>query len=538
MLLNVAQARSLEDLFQRFVEDAAGNPRIACVQVWLIDKGDLCSTCPQRPVCADQSRCLHLVAARGKSIPASGKRQHPSEDLDSRVPLGVGPIGETVVAGQGKGFVVSDEEPASPPGLEWLREEGICGYRIVPIRFKGEPLGATVAYTRGDLHEEIGSWGRIFADHLGAAIANARAFEEVRAAGKCLEQANEGLERELAERKETEEKLRESEQRYRRLVDTASEGIWELDEHYATTLANRRMAEMLGYEPQEMTGKSVGEFLFEDDRASLLARIAARQPRLTERYEQRYRRKDGSAVWMYVSARNALDAEHRFLGTYAMMTDITERKRAEEALSRLNRELRAISNCNQILLRATDEQSLVQEICRIVCEDAGYRMAWVGYAEHDEAKSVRPVAWTGAEEEYFASLGITWADTERGRGPTGTAIRSGKTCCIQDFVTDPRLAPWRESALQRDFRSGIAMPLKDEHGNAFGSLTIYSAQPAAFTSEEIRLLEELAGDLAFGIVTLRSRAAREQAEQQVALLSFALDKGHETAFLINDNGAF
>ena len=179
MLLNVAQARSLEDLFKRFVEDAAGNPRHACVQVWLIDQGDLCTTCPQRPACPDQSRCLHLVAAKGKSIPDSGKRQRPFEDLDSRVPLGVGPIGETVIAGQGKGFLVSDEQPASLPGLEWLREEGIRGYRIVPIRFKGEPLGAAVAFTRGDLHEEIGTWGRIFADHLGAAIVNARAFQEI-----------------------------------------------------------------------------------------------------------------------------------------------------------------------------------------------------------------------------------------------------------------------------------------------------------------------------------------------------------------------
>ena len=76
-------------------------------------------------------------------------------------------------------------------------------------------------------------------------------------AGKHLEQANQRLERELAERKEAEEKLRQSEQRYRRLVDTASEGIWELDEQYVTTLVNRRMAEMLGYEPQEMVGRNV-----------------------------------------------------------------------------------------------------------------------------------------------------------------------------------------------------------------------------------------------------------------------------------------
>ena len=121
---------------------------------------------------------------------------------------------------------------------------------------------------------------------------------------------------------------------------------------------------------------------------------------------------------------------------------IAERTRTEETLHRLNRELRAISNCNQVLLRATDEQSLLKEICRIVCEEAGYRMAWVGYAEHDEAKSVRPVAWTGAEEETLANLGITWADTERGRGPCGTAIRTGKTSCIKDYATEPRGETW------------------------------------------------------------------------------------------------
>src|SRR5208283_4773418 len=175
-------------------------------------------------------------------------------------------------------------------------------------------------------------------------------------------------------------------------------------------------------------------------------------------------------------------------------------------------------------------------ICRIVCEETGYRMAWVGYAEHDEAKSVRPVAWTGAEADYLATSGITWADTDRGRGPTGEAIRSGKSCCVQDFATDPRLAPWRESLLQRGFRSGIALPLKDENDNAFGSLTIHCAQPNAFTSEEIRLLEELSGDLAFGIITLRSRAARKQAEQQVTLLSFALNNVRDTAWLIDDTG--
>lgn len=216
--------------------------------------------------------------------------------------------------------------------------------------------------------------------------------------------------------------------------------------------------------------------------------------------------------------------------------DELERKVAQRTaeLHRLNRELRAISNCNQVLLRATDEQSLLQEICRIVCEEAGYRAAWVGYAEHNETKSVRHVAWTGTEEETLANIGITWADTELGRSPCGTAIRTGKTSCMEDCVTDPRGAPWKDIALRHGFRSVVALPLKDEQANTFGCLIICAAQLNSFPSDEIRLLEELAGDLAFGIVTLRSKTARERAEQEVAMLSFALDKGHDAAFLLDE----
>src|SRR5215469_8920174 len=249
-------------------------------------------------------------------------------------------------------------------------------------------------------------------------------------------------------------------------------------------------------------------------------------------------RQDGTSL--IVATRWSLQRDDQGDPVAVLVTsnDITESKRSEEALRRLNRELRAISDCNQALLRATDELSLLKQICRIVCDEAGYRMAWVGYAEHDDAKRVRPVAWTGAGEAYLASAGLTWADTERGRGPTGTAIRSGNTCCVQDFATDPRLEPWRESALQHGYRSGIALPLKDEQANVFGSLTIRSAQPNAFTPEEIRLLEELAGDLAFGIVTLRSAAARKRAEAEVTLLSFALNNVREAALLIDETARF
>ncbi|MFA6313357.1 MAG: diguanylate cyclase, partial [Sterolibacterium sp.] len=201
-------------------------------------------------------------------------------------------------------------------------------------------------------------------------------------------------------------------------------------------------------------------------------------------------------------------------GLVAAARDVTELKWAEAALRRTNRELRAISDCNQTLVRAVDEQTLLNDICRIVCDNAGYRMAWVGYAENDDAKTIRPVAWAGVEDGYIEQANLTWADTEQGHRPGGVAIRGGESACIEDFAADPEAAPWRDGALQRGYRSCVALPLKDGV-NAFGFLALYSSEPNVFTAAELRLLEELSGDLAFGIVTLRARAEHKRAEESL-----------------------
>jgi PAS domain S-box-containing protein len=270
-----------------------------------------------------------------------------------------------------------NKQPVSPLDPDWMREEGISGYAINPISYKGEALGAIVSGTREPLQEHLLPWGTLFANHIGAAIANARAFEELRVAGKRLAQANQRLERELAERKEAEEKLRESEQRYRRLVDTASEGIWELDEHYATTYVNRRMAEMLGYEPREMVGRKLHEFLFEDDQAEMSARIAARRQGLTERYEQRYRRKDSSTVWMHVSATSVRDAEHGFMGSFAMLTDITQRRAAENEL-RKHRE-----HLEDLVKQRTEQLAVLNQLVYGSLESADVGAWWIDFKEPD-----------------------------------------------------------------------------------------------------------------------------------------------------------
>jgi transcriptional regulator with GAF, ATPase, and Fis domain len=197
MVVEVGEAQSLSELFQKIVADGGERPNIVCVQAWLIEKGDLCATCPCRSVCPDQSRCLHLVAAKGRSLSDSGKKRPGFENLDARIPLGVGPIGKSVLAGQEKVFLDTENHP----GLDWLRDEAIRGYRVVPIWYKGEPLGATVGFTREERPEEIGPWGRIFANQLGASIAHARAFDEIKNLKAQLELQNAYLQEAVVEAK-------------------------------------------------------------------------------------------------------------------------------------------------------------------------------------------------------------------------------------------------------------------------------------------------------------------------------------------------
>jgi len=194
--------------------------------------------------------------------------------------------------------------------------------------------------------------------------------------------------------------------------------------------------------------------------------------------------------------------------------DITERKQAEKELHRANRALKTFSECNQAVVRARKEPHLLHEICRIIVDIGGYHLAWVGFVRQDEAKTVQPVAQAGYEEGYLDKLNITWADTKQGRGPTGTAIRTGTPIVTKSILTDPKYMPWRAEASKRGYESAIALPLI-HNGQTFGTINIYAKEPDAFDTEEINLMMELADDLTYGIMALRTLSAHKQAEEEL-----------------------
>ncbi len=184
----------------------------------------------------------------------------------------------------------------------------------------------------------------------------------------------------------------------------------------------------------------------------------------------------------------------------------------KRALRRANRALKTLSDCNLALSQARDETELLHAICRIAVDAGGYRLAWVGYAEQDEKRHVRPVAQAGFEEGYLEAVDITWDDIEQGRGPTGTAIRTCRPAIVTDMHSETTYVLWRAEAIRRGYSSSIALPLLMD-GAPFGALTIYAGEPDAFDEEEVALLTELAVNLAYGIAALRARAQRRQVEE-------------------------
>jgi PAS domain S-box-containing protein len=163
------------------------------------------------------------------------------------------------------------------------------------------------------------------------------------------------------------------------------------------------------------------------------------------------------------------------------------------------------------VIRAEDEARLFSETCQIITDACGYAMAWVGIAEGDERKSVRTAAARGSEADaYLDAHGITWSDEPRGRGPTGTCIREERTAVCRQSGTDPDFEPWRHRAAQHGYNSVLALPIGSE-SHVIGALTIYASEPDAFDSEEIRLQEELAANLSFGVQARRRQAERDRA---------------------------
>ncbi len=198
----------------------------------------------------------------------------------------------------------------------------------------------------------------------------------------------------------------------------------------------------------------------------------------------------------------------------ALQAAHVRRQEQTTELKRLGRAVRVLSHCKETLVRAPSETELVQSICRLVADVGGYRLAWVGYARHDAAHSIELAAHAGTDRDYVDQLKLCWGDDERRWGVGGAAVVDRLPVLVRFGSADPAFEPGCAIALQRGLASCLALPLSPR-GEVLGVLSIYAEEADAFDGEEIKVLQELADDLAYRIASLRETEERKRVEREL-----------------------
>jgi PAS domain S-box-containing protein len=331
-----------------------------------------------------------------------------------------------------------------------------------------------------------------------------------------------GIVRDISERKHAEQALRDEKTFSDTLIQSLPDIFYLLDRQGGLLRWNKHLEELVGLSHEELSATNVINFIQEEDKPLVTQKIQDAIKTGSSKSEARLISTQG--VRYYVLAANRVET---MLGPslIGIGVDITELKSTEDTLRAANRALITLSAANQVLVQASAEDELLQAVTSVIVNKGGYPMAAVGYAGDTPEKIIRFMAWAGMEEsKYFETGRPAWVGTEQGQFPIAKAIRTGTPQICRDIASDTGFKPWRDSALARGYVSNIVLPLSSG-GKTFGGLSIYSSEKDAFVEDEVHLLEKMANDLSYGIITLR---ARIEHDQHAVLLRQGLEQSIQT----------
>ena len=342
-----------------------------------------------------------------------------------------------------------------------------------------------------------------------------------RQAKKTIREQNEQLEQRVRERTM---QLLESEDHLRSVINYVPALIAYVDAAQRYVYVNHQYQTCFAPGQTDITGRTVQEILG-DERYAVAAPLIARA---LQGVPKNYDWQPFPGIWQTINYVPKRGAQGRVTGYYVLGYDITERKQSEDKIQSLNtalaqhvrelehvsRALKTLSAGNRTMLRATDEQELLDTMCRAIVTTGNYLMASVWFRVDDDYQSLRPMAECNHPGgiDTLRQMNGSWGDNARGRGAVATAIRTNQTSVVRNILTDPAYEPWRPYL--PGCACGVACPLRVD-GEIIGGIVIYAAEPDSFGQDEVTLLTESADDLAFGITTLRARV--EQQKTQAAL---------------------
>lgn len=468
-----------------------------------------------------ETRSFSLAYASGEKIPGF--------EMANRHPL-KGSINQKMIENRSPILLTPkrfEDIESEYPSIRGRWQAGFRSYLSAPLISGDHVIGGLhllsrkhAAYTERDL----GLIQRI-ADQIAGAIANAQLYTNL---------------------SKTEAALRESEQKYRRIIDTAQEGIWVIDENIQTTFVNARLAKMLGYTPEEMISQSTYSFMFQEDWADHKTKIQERREGKADRYERRFRRKDGGTLWVIISATPILDESGQFQGSISMVTDITDRKQAEENLQR---------NQEAIMCRAREEET-VAEIGRIIGSTLSVEEVYDRFAE--EAKKLIPFERISinllSEDRSTFFIPYVSGIPVPGRQPgdaypaeaslSEDMLKHGIGIILNLEQRGEMLTrfPGLRLSFEAGFRSSLRIPLisKDQ---LFGILGIHSQTPNFYTEHHLRLAESIGAQISGAIANAKLFAhlektleALQESEERYRTVVDALGQAGNAMVMLQDIG--
>jgi len=303
--------------------------------------------------------------------------------------------------------------------------------------------------------------------------------------------------------------LEMSRDRYSHLYDFAPLGYATLDNKGIIREINLTGARLLGTSRAMLIGMPFKSYVQKNESMKFLEHLRqvkhTHDPVVTELWIVA---KGGDTIHAQLSSVPSLDDEGATLCRTAI-ADITELKKTEESLLRLNRLYAVLSETGKAIVYSADRDTLFSEICRVAVEHGGFLLAWIGILDRESGQVV-PVSSFG-ETGYLDGLNVSGLKGAKGAGPTGMAIREGSYFICNDFLGDPSTRPWRKRGRACGFRSSAAIALK-LNGEMTGVLNIYAAEKDFFKWQFINLLKQIAADISFALDNLELEDRRRHAE--------------------------
>ncbi len=342
----------------------------------------------------------------------------------------------------------------------------------------------------------------------------------------------------VTERMQAEENLKLASAYNRSLIEVSLDPLVTIDASGKITDVNIATEKVTGHKRSELIGTDFSDYFTDPEKARDGYQQVFREGMVKD-YALEISHRKGQITPVVYNASVYRDEAGKVVGVFAAARDISERLRAEEAMRRSNRALKVLSDCNQVLVRAGDESSLLNEACRIMVETGGYYCAWIGFCEENNVLGMEPVAHAGCDSVLLESLRLTWAEAEDCRDHARDVLIERHPIVCRNSNEIKELSPRLADNLDQGCESMAVLPLVvgDE---TIGSMHVYSDDTDAFGTEEMVLLTELVSDIAFGVKSLRVRKEKEVSEKALieseTKYRVLFEESKDAIFMITPNG--